>query len=337
MSLKVRRLNVPRWAKARGLNIVYSTDLGASIIGESDKLLAKADELRLAGKVQLVLTSPPYPLNRKKAYGNKTGAEYKKWFTEYALSLRKILTPDGSIVIEMGNAWEPGLPVMSTLALESLIAFKEAANLHLCQEFIWHNSAKLPTPAQWVTIERIRVKDSYTRLWWLSPSTRPKADNRHVLVPYSKSQQRLLRRGKYNAGRRPSEHVISATGFLTNNGGAIPSSVLDESRLLPENLIVGSNTSSADPYREHCRTHALSPHPALMPMSLARFFVQLCTDPGDLVVDPFGGSNTTGAAANFEQRRWLTIERKEAYARTGVGRFPELAKCIDPKATEGNQ
>ena len=74
----------------------------------------------------------------------------------------------------MGNSWEPGEPVMSTLALRSLLEFQSKNGLHLCQEFIWQNPAKLPSPAQWVNIERIRVKDSFTKLWWMSPNVKPK-------------------------------------------------------------------------------------------------------------------------------------------------------------------
>lgn len=197
----------------------------------------------------------------------------------------------------MGNAWKPGLPVMSTLAIESLIAFKKAADLHLCQEFVWYNNAKLPTPAQWVTINRVRVKDAFTRLWWLSPTPNPKADNRRVLVPYSKSMRRLLKNQRYNAGKRPSEHVISEKGFLKDHGGAIASNVLDYENHVPESLIVGSNTESTDPYHAYCRSKDIVPHPARMPLGLATFFVRLCTESGDLVLDPFAGSNTTGAAA----------------------------------------
>src|SRR5439155_14560952 len=135
---------------------------------------------------------------------------------------RNLLKKKGSIVIELGNAWEPGRPVMSTLALRALLTFKELGGFELCQEFICHNPARLPTPAQWVTIERIRFKDSYTRLWWLAKTDRPKASNRHVLKDYSPAMLRLLRTGKYNAGKRPAGHDIGKKSFLVNHGGAIP-------------------------------------------------------------------------------------------------------------------
>jgi len=274
-----------------------------------------------------VFTSPPFPLNRKKKYGNRNGEDFKKWLASYAVLLRDLVTPDGSIVVEMWNAWEPGKPVMSTLALESLLEFKRAAKLFLCQEFIWYNPARLPTPAQWVTVERVRVKDAFTRLWWLSPTPKPKADNRRVLTPYSSSMRDLLKKKKYNSGRRPSEHAIGRRSFFSDNGGAIPPNVLTfGEENVPESVLAGSNTSSSDDYQRFCKRFDLEMHPARMPLNLAKFFIAMCTDAGDLVLDPFAGSNTTGAAADQLKRKWMSIEADEDYANSGLGRFPRLAQ-----------
>ena len=102
-------------------------------------------------KAQLILTSPPFPLNHKKRYGNKVGEEYVEWLASFAPIMRNVLRPNGSIVIELGNAWEAGRPLMSTLALRALLAFLDRADLQLCQQFVVHNPARLPSPAQWVT------------------------------------------------------------------------------------------------------------------------------------------------------------------------------------------
>jgi len=312
------------WAKAKAdLEVAYATALGTTIIGKSEEILKGPLGKTLKGKVQLVFTSPPFPLNRKKRYGNLEGNKFKAWLKGYAKQLKDLVAADGSIVIEMGNAWQPRLPVMSTLALETLLAFKREAGLYLCQEFIWYNPAKLPTPAQWVTIERIRVKDAFTRLWWLSPSPRPKADNRRVLIPYSDAMRSLLKTKKYNAGLRPSHHNISATSFLKKNRGAIPPNVLSYGGATG-NLLIGSNTHNVDPYYDYCKTLGVVPHPARMPIDLAKFFIQLCTEPGDLVLDPFAGSNTTGAAAEALGRRWVAVEAEAEYAKASLGRFPSL-------------
>lgn len=291
-------------------NVAYATHWGRMLHGKSDEMLGNGALSRFEGKVNLIFTSPPFPLNRKKRYGNETGDSYIRWLCTFGPLFKKMLTPDGSIVIEMGNSWEPGMPVMSTLALRALLDFQSNNDLHLCQEFIWQNPAKLPSPAQWVNVERIRVKDSFTKLWWMSPNRKPKANNQRVLQEYSQAMKDLLKRGSYNAGKRPSEHDIGEKSFLKNNGGAIPS-----------NVLTYANTLNIEAYQTFCREHKLPLHPARMPIDLARFFIKFLTEPGDIVLDPFGGSNTTGAAAEDLERFWISIEASEDYIKGSRGRF----------------
>lgn len=300
-------------------SVAYRTPLGFMVQGIAEQALAGALLEPYRGQVQLLFTSPPFPLNSKKRYGNLQGDAYEAWLGSIAPLLRSLVKSDGSIVIELGNAWEPGRPVMSTLALRSLLALQEEGDFALCQTFVAHNPARLPSPAQWVTVERIRVKDAYTNIWWLSPSDRPKADNRRILTPYSAKMQRLLDRGTYNAGRRPSEHSIGETSFLADNGGAIPPNVLSF-----------SNTSASDRYQDYCKEHDLEMHPARMPKGIVDFFVRFLTDPDDLVLDPFAGSNTTGAVAEELGRRWIGIEPQDQYVLGSRGRFDatsDSSKC----------
>ena len=288
----------------------YATQWGRMLHGKSDELLGNGTLAHFEGKVSLIFTSPPFPLNRKKRYGNETGDAYIHWLCAFGPLFKKMLTPDGSIVIEMGNSWEPGMPVMSTLALRTLLDFQSKNDLYLCQEFIWNNPAKLPSPAQWVNVERIRVKDSFTKLWWMSPTQKPKANNQRVLQEYSQAMKSLLKKGSYNAGKRPSEHNIGETSFLKDNGGAIPS-----------NVLTYANTLNSDAYQIFCRENQLQLHPARMPTELAQFFIKYLTEPGDIVLDPFGGSNTTGAAAEGLKRFWISIEASEDYIKGSRGRF----------------
>jgi site-specific DNA-methyltransferase (cytosine-N4-specific) len=282
---------------------------------DAEVALTSASLARYRGKVQLIFTSPPFPLNRKKQYGNRLGEEYVQWLSSFAAQFREFLKPDGSIVLEMGNAWESGKPAMSTLALRALLAFLDAGNFSLCQQFVCYNPARLPTPVQWVNIERIRVKDAFTHLWWMSPSPRPKADNRAILHGYSSSMRRLLASKKYNAGRRPSQHFIGKSSFLTDNRGAIPS-----------NVLTVANTSANDEYLTYCRRHKLELHPARMPAKVPEFFINFLTAPRDIVLDPFAGSNTTGATADKLKRRWLSIEANPTYVQGSKGRFQQLAE-----------
>jgi site-specific DNA-methyltransferase (cytosine-N4-specific) len=292
------------------LRLAYRTRRGVMFQGSAEDFLDSPASKRYRKAVQLIFTSPPFPLNRKKRYGNLQGEKYVTWLADFAPRFRDLLKPDGSIVMELGNAWEPGQPVMSTLALRALLAFMEKGHLHLCQQFICYNPARLPGPVQWVNVERIRVKDSFTHVWWMAPGNRPKADNRKVLKEYSASMLKLLRSKKYNPGKRPSQHNIGAESFLQDNKGAIPSNVLT----LP-------NTLTNDPYQSFCRANNIEAHPARMPMGLPEFFVKFLTDPRNLVLDPFAGSNTTGAAAEDLKRRWIAIEPRDEYVRGSKGRF----------------
>ena len=293
---------------------------------------------KLRGKVNLILTSPPFPLVRKKRYGNKSGERYVSWLSRMARRLSDLLTPDGSIVIEIGNAWTKGSPTMSTLPLEALLAFKNSARLQLCQHMICHNPARLPIPAAWVNIERIRLKDSFTHVWWMARTDFPKADNRKVLLPYGPDMRRLLRSKKYNAGRRPSGHVISERGFFTDHGGSISPNVIDLNPTdpkLPTGLLKFSNTAWDANYRAYCEEHGLHNHPARMQTDLAAFFIQFLTEPGDLVFDPFAGSNTTGAVAERLGRKWISVEANKEYARGSKGRFAKFLKRL-PKRKRAN-
>ena len=292
------------------LQLVYRTSLGRSYIGSSEEILTSPELAHLEHKVNLIFTSPPFPLTRKKSYGNLIGKDYVKWLSDFGPIFNRLLAKDGSLVIELGNAWDQGSPTMSLTPIKSLIRLKERGKFYLCQEFVWYNTGKLPSPAQWVNIERIRVKDSFTRFWWLSPTPKPKANNRLVLKGYSDSMKKLLKKGKYNSGKRPSEHNIGNKSFFKDNKGAIPSNVFSL-----------ANTASTDPYLEYCRKAGIVNHPCRMPVDLAKFFIQFLTQEDDMVLDPFAGSNVTGYTAEISNRRWVSVEKERKYACAAMSRF----------------
>jgi DNA modification methylase len=320
-SKTVKRARIKK--KLAAVKEAYRTRKGRMLIARIEDALESSALKAIRGKVNLIFTSPPFPLVRKKRYGNETGDQYLRWLEGLAPRLCELLAPDGSIVIEIGNSWEPGVPVMSTLGLEALLAFKRAGKLHLCQHVICHNPARLPSPAQWVNVKRERLKDSFTHVWWMSRKEHPRADNRRVLLPYSEHMKGLLKLQKYNAGVRPSGHVISSKGFLTDHGGAIAPNVIrigvDAS--LPESLLQFSGTSADLKYRQYCKENGHELHPARMQMGLASFFIEFLTRPGDLVLDPFSGSNTTGYAAEMLRREWIAVEASREYALGSKGRF----------------
>jgi len=280
----------------------YVTDRGACHVGDALDLLAGLPD----DSVSLVVTSPPFALRRKKEYGNVAEADYVAWFLPFADAIHRVLKPDGSFVLDLGPAWNRGTGTRSLYQYR--LVLKLCERFHLVQECYWYNPSKLPSPAEYVTIRRTRVKDAVDTLWWLGKTNAPKADNRRVLKPYSASMKRLFREGCPRK-KRPSQHEVRPS-FERDNGGAIPS-----------NLISVANTTSRDPYLAACRAAGISPHPARFPAALPDFFIRLLTEPGDLVVDPFAGSNTTGQVAELLGRRWLAFELSADYAAGSRLRF----------------
>lgn len=286
----------PAYATRSGLGRVYQ--------GDSSEVLRRFED----DSADLIVTSPPFGLVRKKQYGNEDADDYMRWFEPFAREFRRVLKPTGSLVIDIGGAWRKGLPVKSVYQYELLVALVKEFGFFLAQEFFWWNPARLPTPAEWVTIRRVRVKDAVNTVWWLSKTPYPKASNRRVLQPYSQSMLALMHNG-CRPQKRPSGHEISDK-FGRDNGGSIP-----------PNLIALANTESNSAYHRYCKSHGIPEHPAKFPLLLPAFFIHMLTDAGDLVVDPFAGSLTTGEAAEILGRRWVCIEKDPEYIRGGLGRF----------------
>ncbi|MFW6188988.1 MAG: DNA-methyltransferase [Planctomycetota bacterium] len=300
---------------------LYGTDSGACFVGDSHDLMRYVPD----DSVDLLLTSPPFALTRKKEYGNKDADEYVDWFLTFVPGIKRILKEQGSFVVDLGGAYLPGVPVRTIYQFDLLVRLCKEHGFFLAQEFFHYNPAKLPSPAEWVNVRRIRVKDAVNVVWWLSLCEEPKANNRSVLKPYSDSMKNLLKNG-YRAKLRPSGHDIS-DNFSKENKGAIP-----------PNLLSLPNTRSNTQYLRRCREEDIRPHPARFPEEFPQFFIDFLTEPGDLVLDIFAGSNTTGAVAERSTRRWLAFERDRAYAEASVFRFEVpggLFEGVDSGAQQG--
>jgi site-specific DNA-methyltransferase (cytosine-N4-specific) len=290
---------------AKELISAYATNLGRMFCGDALEILPTLIEQGFRAK--LIVTSPPFALVRKKEYGNEDSDSYIQWFKEFIPYFKQILEPTGSLVIDIGGAWIKGLPAKSIYHFKLLVKLCESG-FYLAQDFYHYNPARLPTPAEWVTVRRLRVKDAINNVWWLTLDPFVDADNRRVLVPYSKSMKSLLKNG-YKPALRPSGHDISDK-FQRDNGGAIP-----------PNLLQFSNTESNSFYLRRCKEENIKPHPARYPQTLPEFFIKFLTAPGEIVFDPFAGSNVTGAAAESLGRQWISIEINPSYVAGSRFRF----------------
>ena len=286
---------------------LYQTDLGAAYVADSLDMLKQLPD----GSVNLVVTSPPFALLRVKEYGNKDQHEYIDWLSEFGRLVRQKLTDDGSFVIDLGGAYQRGVPVRSLYNYRVLLKFVDELGFHLAEEFFWHNPSKLPSPIEWVNKRKIRVKDSVNTVWWFSKTEWPKSDVTKVLAEYSDRMKKLIKdpSAYYTPSKRPSGHDIGV-GFGKDNGGAIPS-----------NLLQISNGEATSKYLKICKELGLSAHPARFPSKLPEFFIKMLTTPGDLVIDIFAGSNTTGYVCELEGRRWLSFEQDRQYLSASVFRF----------------
>lgn len=306
-------------------DLFFETTRGRIFHGDSLGLLHHVLEPR---SVDLIMTSPPFGLVRKKSYGNEDATSYLKWFRPFAEGFKRVLRDSGSLVIDIGGSWNPGEPTRSLYHFDLLTMLCREFGFYLCQEHYWWNPSKLPTPAEWVNVRRVRVKDAVNCLWWLSPTPWPKANNKRVLAPYSDAMHDLLKNG-YKPKLRPSGHDISDK-FGRDNGGAVP-----------PNLLAVANTESNGRYQDFCREHGHPIHPARYPAGVPEYFIRFLTDVEDCVVDPFAGSCVTGEVCEALGRNWVCCDNVKEYLDGALARFQALptdavrpSRANEPRSAE---
>jgi hypothetical protein len=228
---------------------LYVTEKGSMLRGLAEELEVEAD---------LIFTSPPF-LPRDHS-----------WYEVVFAKLAGCLTAHGSMVVVLGNEWNP--PNQTTRTLDALKAIGAASGLALAQTFVAAHDEPLMSMSvrerMTPVIGTTRVPDTHSHAWWLT--------------------------------RDPKVHVRGT-------------SVVDAAEGADDWL-----------YHDYCEENNLLRHPAAMPVRLPEFFVRLLTDAGDLVVDPFAGSNATGAAAERLGRRWVSVEPDQRYVEGSRGRFMKV-------------
>lgn len=276
---------------------IYETELGRALWAEAEAAAAVIQD----ETINLIITSPEYPLLKPKDYGNRTGQHYLEWLTDLAGEWKRMLVDTGSLVLNVGSVWQRNQPIESLYQERLLLKLIDEIGFNLAQRFYYHSPGKIPS-SEWVTVRRVRVKNVVENVWWLSKTANPKADNRNVLIPYSKHMQRLIAVGGEYRRESPAGHGATQGGFGRDNGGSIP-----------PNLLTATNSNSSDYYHRQCELHGLRAHPASFAEEIPEFFVRLLTDEGDVCYDPLAGSNKTGAVCERLRRRWISSERALTY------------------------
>lgn len=288
---------------------IFETARGVAVAAQVED----AAGVLLPGSVDLLFTSPPFPLLSGKEYGTSTTAEWLEWMTGLCADWYDLLAPTGSLVMELNDVHYRGMPVQSQYIERLGIRLEDELGMFRPGRLLWENPAR-KGPLVWCGIRRVRLNPTAAPLLWMSKTPHPKANNRAVLQPYvARTRERYL--GKTLAPvERPSGLKFGEQSWSRDNGGAIPG-----------NVIRAGNASGNDAYARACRAAGLKPHPARMPPKVAEFVIKLLTEPGDLVLDPFFGSGTTGAVAERLDRRWIGVERSLAYLETAELRFQDAS------------
>lgn len=290
----------------------YSTKLGKCIQGNSLEILDTLPN----NNIDLIVTSPPFSLQRHKKYGEVCQNEYVDWLLQFGSIAYNKLKDTGSFVIDIGGAYQKGMPIKALYPFRFMIRMCDELGYNLAQDFYWHNPSALPSPIEWVNKRKLRCKTSVNTIWWFSKTTNPKSNIKNVLVPYSSRMQNLIKHPqdfvKKEGTVRPSGHVMGMKSWAKNNGGAIPS-----------NLLQISNSESNSQYLRYCKAIGVKGHPARFPAKLPEFFIKMLTDKNDFVVDLFSGSNTTGQVSECLERKWLSIDLDLEYVASSVFRFSD--------------
>lgn len=292
---------------------VFETAAGIAIAANVEEAAGLVEP----GSVDLLFTSPPFPLLSGRQYGTSTPGAWLEWMTDLVREWRALLAPTGSMIFHLGECRHRGAPTESAYIERFVLRLLDDVGLHLAGRLYWQNPTRLPN-LQWAAIRRVRVRSTVEPVLWFSRSEHCKADNRRVLVPYSSgTRQRYLGR-RSEPAERPSGLQFGEQSWSRDNGGRIPG-----------NVVEAVNAPSMDAYARSCRAAGLPVHPARMPRQLAEFAVGLTTEPGDLVCDPFLGSGTTAAVAEALGRRWIGFERSLEYMRGAALRFQDAPGFLD--------
>ena len=308
--------------------VVYETPEGQAVWAEAQTAAGSLS----SGSLQLIFTSPPYPILKGRQYGTFTEADIINLIVNCAREWKRSLTDDGSIVLNFKDVWLPksqtGGAVRSLYQERLLLSLIDDVGLHFADRHFWKNPSHTPE-SSWVTVQRVRCNQDVESLLWLSKSPNPFADNRPVMVD---AKQSTIDTYRLRAARALKGTLKLSTGPSTqkNNFEEQMEAVSNGHTLkvIPRNLLELSNANNHAKLKEVLTKNGLPRHDAMMPVQLAEFFIRFLTSAGDTVYDPFLGSGTTALAAQNTGRKWLGCDRSLPHLLASALRLD--SPCFDP-------
>ncbi len=240
--------------------------------------------------VDLIVTSPPYADQRATTYGGLKPNEYVEWFIPIGAELFRVLKDDGTFVLNIKEKTVGG--ERHTYVIELILEMRKLG-WRWTEEFIWNK--KNSFPGKWPN----RFRDGWERLLQFNKKKQFNMYQDAVRVPVGDWAKTRLKNLSDTDKRRDDSKVGS--GFGKN-----VSSWVGRETVYPNNVLTLATESSN------------KEHSAVFPVGLPTWFIKLFTQPGDVVLDPFLGSGTTGVAAMRLDRNSIGIEI--------LGEYVELAK-----------
>ena len=253
--------------------------------GDCRHELANVDD----DSVDLIVTSPPYANQRAATYGGVKPADYVDWFLPIAAELHRVLKPAGTFVL---NIKEPAVNgERHTHVIELILEMRRRQGWLWTEEFVWHK--KNCYPGKWPN----RFRDSWERLLQFNKQRKFKMNQDAVMVPVGDWYDNRMRNLSATDRIRDESKVGSGFGKKVENW-------LGRDMVYPTNVLHRAT---------ECGNRN---HSAVFPYWLPEWFIDLFTDPGDTVLDPFIGAGTTAFAALDKGRNVIGIEKHEPYYQT---------------------
>jgi site-specific DNA-methyltransferase (adenine-specific) len=244
--------------------------------GDCLERLANQDD----ASINLIVTSPPYADARKSDYGGIPTVRYVEWWMERAEQFRRVLTRDGSLIVNIKEGSEEG--ERSTYVLELILAMRNAGWLWT-EEYVWHK--RNCAPGKWPN----RLRDAWERCLHFTLDRDFAMYQEAVMVPMGDWARSRL-------------NNLSGTDHVREASASGSSFAKNVSNWVGKELVYPTNVLH---FATEC---AYVGHSAAFPEELPEFFIKLFSREGDLVCDPFVGSGTTGVAAIRLNRRFLGID-----------------------------
>lgn len=288
--------------------LAFSTDLGLALWSNCTRAFEQWDE-----PIFGIISSPPFPLRQPRAYGGPTETQYTDFISHALEPLVRNLAPGGSVVLQLGDVFMPGSPAKSTYIEELVLELPRRLGLHFMNRITW-SSNKPPGPIQWSSIRRTQLVDGAEYcLWFSNDPNNCFADNRRILEPHTETHKKLIARGGENrtSVNGDGAYRLKPGSYRNQTEGRIPRTVWN----------ISNTCSSQRAYKARARELGLQPHGATMPLELARKLVRFLTEVGQLVAEPFAGSQTTPLACELEGRPWVSCDTVFDYVRGGAERF----------------